>query len=288
VTETGTDAWEPSARELERRAVRRARARRDILVATGALVVVLGALGIGVTSSPGWPRVHQLFFNWDVAKASFPHVISGFGKNVVVFLVAEPCILVVGAGVAVVRSTTAPAMLPFRVLAVVYADIFRGIPTILLVYLAGFGIPGLELTGVTTNTLWLGTAALVASYGAYVSEVFRAGIVSIHPSQLASADTLGLNRWQSMVHVILPQATRRVAPPLLNDFISLQKDSALLSVIFVFEAMFSAQDYQNYHFNYTPLVVAAVLFICLTIPLTRFTDWLGNRMLRREFAGVVK
>jgi polar amino acid transport system permease protein len=252
------------------------------------VVVVLGAAVVGITSAPGWPRVHQLFFNWGVAKASFPHVISGFGKNVVVFLVAEPCILVLGAGVAVIRSTTAPVMLPFRVIAVVYADVFRGIPTILLVYLAGFGIPGLELTGITTNTLWLGTGALVASYGAYVSEVFRAGIVSIHPSQLASADTLGLSRWQAMVHVILPQATRRVAPPLLNDFISLQKDSALLSVIFVFEAMFSAQDYQNYHFNYTPLMVAAVLFICLTIPLTRFTDWLGNRMLRREFAGVVK
>jgi polar amino acid transport system permease protein len=282
------ETWEPSVRELERRSVRRARARRDILVATGALVVVLGLLVVGVTSAPGWPRVHQLFFNWDVAKGSFPHVIKGFGKNVVVFLVAEPCILVVGAGVAVLRSTSAAVLLPFRVLAVVYADVFRGIPTILLVYLAGLGVPALELRGLTTNTLWLGTGALVASYGAYVSEVFRAGIVSIHPSQLASADTLGLSRWQSMVHVILPQATRRVAPPLLNDFISLQKDSALLSVIFVFEAMFSAQDYQNYHFNYTPLVVAAVLFICLTIPLTRFTDWLGNRMLRREFAGVVK
>jgi polar amino acid transport system permease protein len=288
VSVSDDSAWHPSPREVERRQVRRARARRDILVASVALVVVLGALVLGVVSSPGWPRVHQLFFNWDQAKASFPQVIRGFGKNVEIFLVAEPCILVLGAGVAVVRSTTAPVMLPFRVLAVIYADVFRGIPTILLVYLAGFGIPGLELTGVTTNTLWLGTGALVASYGAYVSEVFRAGIVSIHPSQVASADALGLTPWQSMVHVILPQATRRVAPPLLNDFISLQKDSALLSVIFVFEAMFSAQDYQNYHFNYTPLVVAACLFICLTIPLTRFTDWLGNRMLRREFAGVVK
>ena len=283
----GTD-WEPSRRELERRAVRRARARRDILVATVALVVVLGVLVVGVTSAPGWDRVRQTFFDWGEAKAAFPQVIKGFGKNVVIFLVAEPCILVVGAGVAVVRSTVSPVMLPFRVLAVVYADVFRGIPTILLVYLAGIGMPALELQGLTTNTMWLGTGALVASYGAYVSEVFRAGIESIHPSQLASADTLGLSRWQSMIHVILPQATRRVAPPLLNDFISLQKDTALLSVIFVFEAMFSAQDYTNYHFNYTPLVVAAVLFICLTIPLTRFTDWVARRMMRREFAGVVK
>jgi polar amino acid transport system permease protein len=281
-------SWQPSARELERRALRRARARRDILVASIALVVVVGLLVLGVTSAPGWDRVQETFFNWDEAKASFPQVIKGFGKNVLIFLVAEPCILVLGAGVAVVRSTVSPVMMPFRVLAVVYADVFRGIPTILLVYLAGIGLPALELQGLTTNTLWLGTGALVASYGAYVSEVFRAGIESIHPSQLASADTLGLSRWQSMVHVILPQATRRVAPPLLNDFISLQKDTALLSVIFVFEAMFSAQDYTNFHFNYTPLVVAAVLFICLTIPLTRFTDWMARRMMRREFAGVVK
>ncbi|MGA8246365.1 MAG: amino acid ABC transporter permease [Nocardioides sp.] len=280
--------WEPSRRELERRAVRRSRARRDILVASVAILVVIGGLVVGVTSSPGWPRVHQLFFNWGIAKDSFPQVIRGFGKNVVVFLVAEPCILVLGAGVAVVRWSRSPAMLPFRILAVVYADVIRGIPTILLVYLAGLGIPALELSGVTTNTLWLGTGALVLSYGAYVSEVFRAGIMSIHPSQVASADTLGLSRWQSMRFVILPQATRRVAPPLLNDFISLQKDTALLSVIFVFEAMFSAQDYNAFNFNYTSFVVAAVLFICLTIPLTRFTDWLGTRMMRREYAGVAR
>jgi polar amino acid transport system permease protein len=278
-------SWEPSARELERRAGRRQRTRRDVTVATVALLLVLGLLGVGITSSPGWDSVRESFFNWGEAKASFPEVIRGFGKNIVIFLVAEPCILVLGVAVAVVRSTVSPVMLPFRVLAVVYADVFRGIPTILLVYLAGFGIPALRLTGVTTNTMWLGTGALVLSYGAYVSEVFRAGIESIHPSQLASADTLGLSRWQSMRYVVLPQATRRVAPPLLNDFISLQKDTALLSVIAVFEAMFSAQDYNNYHFNYTSLVVAAVLFICLTIPLTRFTDWLGRRALRRQFAG---
>jgi polar amino acid transport system permease protein len=277
--------WEPSRRELERRAVRRSRARRDIVIATLALVVVLGVLAVGVTSAPGWDRVQETFFSWHHAKASFPAVIKGFGKNVVIFLVAEPCILVLGAAVAVLRSTVSPLTLPFRVLAILYADILRGIPTILLVYLAAFGIPALDLQGLTTSPMWLGTGALVLSYGAYVSEVFRAGIESIHPSQVASADTLGLSRWQSMRYVILPQATRRVAPPLLNDFISLQKDTALLSVGGVFEAMFSAQDYTAYNFNYTPFVVAAVLFICLTIPLTRFTDWIGRRAMRRQFAG---
>ena len=278
-------SWEPSARELERRSLRRQRARRDILVATAAIVVVIGGLGVGITSSPGWPAVRETFFNWHQAKAAFPEVFRGFGKNVLVFLVAEPFILVLGAGVAIIRSTESPVMVPFRVIAVLYADIIRGIPTILLVYLAGFGIPALRLTGITDNPLWLGTGALVLSYGAYVSEVFRAGIESIHPSQVASADTLGLSRWQSMRFVILPQATRRVAPPLLNDFISLQKDTALLSVITVFDAMFSAEDYNNYNFTYTSFVVAAVLFIALTIPLTRFTDWLGRRALRRQFAG---
>jgi polar amino acid transport system permease protein len=277
--------WEPSRRELERRAVRREKARRDVLIASAALVVVLGGLTVGVTTSPGWPAVKESFFNVHQAKAAFPEVFRGFGKNVIVFLVAEPFILVIGAGVAIIRSTVSPVMLPFRVMAVLYADIIRGIPTILLVYLAGFGIPALRLSGITSNPLWLGTGALVLSYGAYVSEVFRAGIESIHPSQVASADTLGLSRWQSMRFVILPQATRRVAPPLLNDFISLQKDTALLSVITVFDAMFSAQDYNNYNFTYTSFVVAAVLFIALTIPLTRFTDWLGRRALRRQFAG---
>jgi polar amino acid transport system permease protein len=277
--------WSPSHRELERIGVRRQRARRDILVATAALVVVLGGLAWGVTASPGWPRVQETFFSWHYARDSFPGVIKGFGKNIVVFLVAEPLILVLGAAVAVARSTVSAVMLPVRVIAVVYTDVLRGIPTILLVYLAGFGIPALRLQGITTNPLWLGTGALVLSYGAYVAEVFRAGIESIHPSQLASADTLGLSRWQAMRHVVLPQATRRVAPPLLNDFISLQKDTALLGTIAVFDALFAANDYSAYNFNYTPLVVAAVLFVALTIPLTRFTDWAGRRTLRRQFAG---
>ena len=159
-------------------------------------------------------------------------------------------------------------------------------PTLLVVMLAGFGIPALQLQGVTTDTFWLGLVALVLSYGAYVAEVFRAGIDSIHPSQVASADALGLSHGQAMRYVVLPQATRRVVPPLLNDFISLQKDTALLSAIFVFEALFTAQDYAAYNFNYTPIVVVAVLFVALTIPLARFTDWMGRRMMRRERAGV--
>jgi polar amino acid transport system permease protein len=277
--------WSPSARQVERDALRRRLRLRSATVATLATVAVLGLLALLVTTSPGWPRVHETFFNWHHAKASFPEVIKGFGKNVLLFLIAEPLILVLGALVAVVRSTASAVLFPLRLLAVFYTDLFRGVPTLLVVILAGFGVPALGLQGVPTSTFWLGLGALVLSYGAYVAEVFRSGIDSIHPSQLASADALGLSHGQAMRYVVLPQATRRVVPPLLNDFISLQKDTALLSAIFVYEALFSAQDYGAYNFNYTPIVVVAVLFVALTIPLARFTDWVGRRMMRRERAG---
>jgi polar amino acid transport system permease protein len=279
-------AWSPSPRQRERDAVRKRLRRRSATVATLATVVVLGLLAVGIVSSPGWARVQETFFSWEDAKASFPELIKAFGKNVLLFLLAEPLILVVGALVAVVRSTTAAALFPLRLLATFYTDLLRGVPTLLVVILAGFGIPALQLQGVTTSTFWLGLGALVLSYGAYVAEVFRSGIDSIHPSQVASADALGLSHGQAMRYVVLPQATRRVIPPLLNDFISLQKDTALLSSIFVFEALFAAQDYAAYNFNYTPLVVVAALFVGLTIPLARFTDWMGRRMMRRERAGV--
>jgi polar amino acid transport system permease protein len=278
-------AWSPSPRQRDRDAVRRRLRRRSATVATLATVVVLGLLVVVVVTSPGWARVRETFFSWEDAKASFPEVIKAFGKNVLLFLIAEPLILVLGALVAVVRSTTAAALFPLRLLATFYTDLFRGVPTLLVVILAGFGVPALQLQGVTTDTFWLGLGALVLSYGAYVAEVFRSGIDSIHPSQVASADALGLSHGQAMRYVVLPQATRRVIPPLLNDFISLQKDTALLSSIFVFEALFAAQDYAAYNFNYTPIVVFAVLFVGLTIPLARFTDWMGRRMMRRERAG---
>jgi len=278
-------AWSPSPRQRERDAVRRRLRRRSATVATLATVAVLGLLAVVILTSPGWARVQETFFSWEDAKASFPEVIKAFGKNVLLFLLAEPLILVVGALVAVVRSTTAAALFPLRLLATFYTDLLRGVPTLLVVILAGFGIPALQLQGVTNDTFWLGLGALVLSYGAYVAEVFRSGIDSIHPSQVASADALGLSHGRAMRYVVLPQATRRVIPPLLNDFISLQKDTALLSSIFVFEALFAAQDYAAYNFNYTPIVVVAVLFVGLTIPLARFTDWMGRRMMRRERAG---
>ena len=185
-------------------------------------------------------------------------------------------------GVAVLRGLPGPVFFPLRLFAVVYADFFRGIPTILLVYLLGFGIPSLQLAGVPTSELFWGTVALILVYTAYVSEVYRAGIESVHPSQEAAARSLGLDRWQALRFVVLPQAVRRVIPPLLNDFIGLQKDTALVSTLGVVEAFNQANIDTNATFNYTPYLAAAVLFVAITIPLARFTDWLILRDRRRR------
>jgi polar amino acid transport system permease protein len=284
VTGAETGAWAPSARQLERESVERRRRRRRTLVAVVVTIVVFGAVVVGVTSSPGWPTVKATFFDWSQMKATLPDMLHAFWRyNILMFLVAEPLILLVGILVAVTRHTVSPWLTPLRIVAVAYTDLFRGLPTILVVTLFGFGIPALGLTGVTTSLFWLALVALVLCYGAYVAEVVRAGIDSVHPTQLASAEALALSRGQAMWHVILPQALRRVVPPLVNDFVSLQKDTALVSVIGVFEVLRVASDYGNYHFNYSPLILAGVLFVIITIPIARFTDWLSARARRREW-----
>ncbi len=275
-------SWEPSPRELERRAVRRSLRRRGVLIAVSITVVVMTALVLLVVTSPGWPRVQETFLSWDDAKAAFPAIAKGFWINVKMFLVAEPIILVVGVLVALTRNSVSPWLTPARILAVVYTDVFRGLPTLLVVFVMCLGVPALELTGVPTNLAVLGTFALILCYGAYVAEVIRAGIDSIHPSQVASADALGLSRAQTTRHVVLPQAIRRVMPPLLNDFVSLQKDTSLVASVGVFESLLAANDYGNFNFNFTPLLVAGLFFLALTIPLARLTDWLGHRALVRE------
>lgn len=277
--------WSPSPRELERRGIRRSLRTRSILVATVAMIAVFALLVIGLVSSPGWDRVQETFFNWHHARESFPDIWDYFWVNVKIFLIAEPLILVVGLAVALARQARAAILTPLRVLAVAYTDVLRGIPTVLLILLMGFGVPALQLQGVTNSALVWATVALVLSYSAYVAEVFRAGIESIHPSQLASAEALGLSRAQTMRHVVVPQAVRRVVPPLLNDFVSLQKDTALVSLVGVLDAVFAARDYGNYNFNYTPLVVVAGFFVVITIPLARLCDWLQRRMVEKERAG---
>ena len=280
-------AWTPSPRELERRQQRRRLRLRSVLIASVALVVVFVGLGLLIVTSPGWDRVRELFFNGFHAKASLPDIAHAFWLNVKMFMIAEPLILVLGLAIAVARGARSPWLVPVRLFAVVYTDVIRGIPTLLLILLLGFGMPGLRLQGVPNSPFFWATTALVISYSAYVAEVFRSGIESIHPSQLGSAEALGLGRGQTMRFVVVPQAVRRVVPPLLNDFVSLQKDTALASTLGVFEAVFVARDYTNYNFNYTPYVVVALFFVALTIPLARFTDWLGRRYAERERAGAL-
>jgi polar amino acid transport system permease protein len=278
--------WQPSPRELERRRVRQALATRSVLIATVLTVAVFVLVGAVVVSSPGWATVKATFFDWQIAQDTFPAILDGFWLNVKLFLICEVFILVLGLTVALARVSRSPWLTPVRIVAILYTDLFRGVPTVLLVLLLGFGVPALQLQGLTNDRYFWAGVALVLSYGAYVAEVFRSGIDSIHPSQIASAQALGLSRPQALRHVVVPQAVRRVVPPLLNDFISLQKDTALISVVGVFDAVFTARDSTGYLFNYTPYVVVAVMFIVITIPLARFTDWLGRRMMRRERAGV--
>jgi polar amino acid transport system permease protein len=277
--------WTPSPHELERRRVRRRLRTRSVLIAGTITILVFALLGLVLVSSPGWDRFTATFFDREIAKESFPDIADGFWLNVQLFMVCEVCILVLGLAVALARTARSPWLAPVRLVAVAYTDLFRGVPTVLLVLMLGFGMPALQLQGMPISPFFWAGVALVLSYGAYVAEVYRAGIDSIHPSQVASAEALGLSRAQTLRDVVVPQAVRRVAPPLLNDFISLQKDTALVSVVGVFDAVFAARDTTAYTFNYTPYVVVALFFIAITIPLARFTDWLGRRMMQRERAG---
>jgi polar amino acid transport system permease protein len=265
----------------------RAEGRRAVVIALASTVVVFTLLAIVVVRSPGWPTIRSRFLDGEVFVRSFPKILEAFLVNVRLFLIAEVFILVLALAIAVLRSLPGPVFFPIRALAIVYTDLFRGIPTILVIYTLGFGAPALELRGVPDQPFFWAVVALVLVYSAYVAEVYRAGIESVHESQVAAARSLGLTRWQSMRHVVLPQAVRRVIPPLLNDFIGLQKDTALVATIGVIDAFRRAQIENAATFDYTPFLATAVLFVAITIPLARFTDWLLLRDRRRRATGAV-
>jgi polar amino acid transport system permease protein len=261
-----------SARRLEREAAHRRRNRRQFAISAVSTVVVLGLLVTVIVTSEGWPNVKETFFNWDDFKASFPKVLDGFWLDIKLFVVVEICVLVLGLVIALARLSRTPALFPLRLLSVVFVDVLRGVPTILVVYLIGFGVPALMLSGLPTDPIVLGGIALTLAYSAYVGEVYRAGIESVHPSQRAAALAVGLTEAQTTRHVVLPQAVRSVAPPLLNDFISLQKDVALVSILGPLEAFRVAQIEAASDFIYTPLVAAALLYLCVTVPLALILD----------------
>ena len=267
---------------------------RGVLISSASTVVFFVLLAIVVALAPGSEIVGQRFFSLRhleqsaIGSVTTTSVVSAFLLNVKIFMIAEVVILALALVIAIVRGIPGPVFFPLRAVAVIYTDLFRGIPLILVLYMIGFGVPGLGLGFVSFRSdVTYGIVALVLVYTAYVAEVYRAGIDSIHESQTAAARSLGLSRYKTLRFVVLPQAIRRVLPPLLNDFIGLQKDTALVSVLGSVEAARAAQIYAAEQFNYASFVVAAFLFVIVTIPLARFTDYLIARDRRRRLAGAV-
>ena len=274
-----TDAGRSRSRGPDRRLA------RSILIAVLSSVLFCAFLAVIVVNAPGWPAVQESFLDGDLFVESLPGLLQAFVVNIVIFMTAEVLVLGFGLLIAVMRSLPGPVFFPIRAFATIYADVFRAIPGLLVIFVLGFGIPGLGLVDPKTPTLIYGILALTLVYTAYVSEVYRAGIDSVHPSQDAAARSLGMSRAQSMRHVVIPQAVRRVIPPLLNDFIGLQKDTVLIASIGVVEIFRTAQIKQAANFNFTPYVAVALVFIVITIPLARFTDWLIAKDKRSAAAG---
>jgi polar amino acid transport system permease protein len=279
-----TGSFRPSEIQLQRTAFRKRQAVRSVLLAAVSTAVAGVALIVAVTGAPGWNRVRESFFNLDIGRKSLLPILVGLWLNIRMLVVCAVLALVLGLLIAVLRTLRGPVFFPVRAMATAYTYTFRGIPLIIVIYLFAYGVPGLRLQG-TPNVYVLGGAALVITYGAYLAEVFRAGIESVHPSQLAAARSLGLTYRQTMRHVVLPQAVRRVAPPLLNDTVALQKDVGLISLAGPVDAVRAAQILTAQYFNYTPYIVAAMLFVLLALPLIVVTDWVTLRAARRQNAG---
>ncbi len=282
-----TDAWVPSERARAREAFRRAQHRRALLVAGVATAVVLAGVVLVVTNAPGWERARQAFFSPERAWEVLPDVAVGLWLNLRVWVVASVVGLAVGLLIAVVRTSRLPALFPLRVLATVYVDVFRGVPVLLVLLLVGFGLPALRLEWLPVSAAFLGGLAIVLTYTAYLTEIFRAGIESVHPSQGAAARSLGLTRGQAARRVVLPQAVRNVTAPVASVLVSLQKDSGLISILGAVDAIRAAQIATTGNYNFTPYVVAGILFLLISIPLTRLVDaWSARQGWRGQLRGV--
>jgi polar amino acid transport system permease protein len=255
---------------------------RAALIAFASTVIFIVVVLWVILTSDAWPAVQNQFFNWDHFVVVFPDVLSAFWLDIKMFLFAEVVILAFALVFAIIRSLRGPAFFPLRVLVVIFIDLIRGIPVILLILLLGFGIPALQLPGVPNGALFWGLTAIIISYSAYTAEVYRAGIESVHESQRMSARSLGLTQGQSLRYVLVPQAIRNVIPALLNGFVSLQKDVALVLVLGIREAVREADIYAASTFNYTGYIAAAILFLIVSVPVARFTDWYTNRDRRKK------
>jgi polar amino acid transport system permease protein len=269
---------------MGRRAARRRRNRRNAAVAAASSLLVFTVLTVTLVTSPGFKSLSDTFFKWAYGVEVLPKIIMGFTTNIMLTLIAGTCVGIFALGLALMRTSRSPALTPFRFLATAYVDVFRSLPLILVILLVGFGVPALQLRGLTSNVLVLGTIAVVITYSAYVAEVIRSGILSVHPSQRAAARSLGLTHVQTMRHIVLPQAFRRITPPLLNDLVALIKDTGLVSILGVTDAVRAAQIATSRSFNYTPYIMAAILFLMVTVPLTRYTDRILRKSMERQNA----
>ncbi|MBD8207734.1 amino acid ABC transporter permease [Microbacterium sp. CFBP 8790] len=278
--------WSPSELELARRSTRRQQSTRSVLIALISSVVFVVVVGWAILSSPGWEDVQRSFFNVDVALASFPSVLAGLWVNIQVLIVAAISVAILGTTLAVLRSLRGPVFFPLRALATVYTDLFRGIPLLIVLYLVGFGLPALGVFGRVPVVLW-GTVAIVLTYSAYIAEVLRAGMEAVHPSQRVAARSLGLTHGQTLRIVVIPQGVRKVVPALMNDFVSMQKDVGLISVLGAVDAVRAAQIAAAQSYNFTPYIVAALLFVAMALPMIRLTDYVSARLARREQMGGV-
>ncbi|MGD9704499.1 MAG: amino acid ABC transporter permease [Acidimicrobiia bacterium] len=274
----------PSRRELHERRLR----RRSITIAAVSTTIVVAALVILIPLTPGWERVKRLFFDGTRLRDDLPALLRAFWLDVKIFLWCAPSILALGMLLAIARSIRSPALFPLRLFATIYTDVFRGIPIILTITLIGFGVPGLGLDRPWNSPLLWGSVALILAYSAYVAEVFRAGIESVHESQRAAARSIGLSNAMTLRHIVLPQAVRRVVPPLMNDLVSLQKDVALVSILGPIEILRRAGIQKAKYANFTPYVGAALIFLCVTIPLTRLTDHMLQRQRSRTSGTAVR
>jgi polar amino acid transport system permease protein len=256
--------------------------RRSIVIAATSTLLVLVAVVVLVPMTPGWEKVQKSFFNVAVLAKTLPKLIDAFQLNVMIFLWSAPLIAILGLLVALARDAKSPAMFPLRILGAAFTDVFRGVPVILTVYLIGFGIPGLGLPRPWNSPYIWGSVALILTYSAYVAEIFRAGIDSVHPSQRSAALSLGLSERQVMWDVILPQAVRNVVPSQMNMLIALQKDVSLLSFIGPVEIFRQAGVFKSLLANFTPYVGAAIIFLIVTVPATRYADYLLARQSKER------
>ncbi|GAA1646523.1 amino acid ABC transporter permease [Microbacterium flavum] len=275
----------PSALEVERRAYRRGRERRSILIAIASTLVFAAIVWVTVVNTPGWAKVQATFFDPATAISSLPKVWDGFLVNLQVLALSVVTVAIVALLVAVVRTLRGPVFFPVRVLAAAYTDLFRGFPFIIVLYLVGFGVP--TIAGVRIPVVLLGVLAVTLTYSSYVAEVIRAGIDAVHPSQRLAARALGLGHLQTLRRVVLPQAIRKMTPPLMNDFVSMQKDVGLISILGAIDAIAAARSANALSYNFTPYVVAGILFVLLAIPTIRLTDWYTARLREREQSGAI-